>query len=151
MYYPCREKKGADQLRGYSEADLRLCFHICKKPIVSRRGSFYISLAGQLRDNTVKFLNFRMSENFAVIYLIFRKRGQTLGYSKISNKRTCSNKRPPPYLDSKNDHFFRHFSAKYQPLINAHWKTMGQKILPAGLCLQIHCSISKRTCLFLFS
>ena len=31
--------------------------------------------------NTVKFLNFRMPENFAVIYLIFKKRGQTFGYS----------------------------------------------------------------------
>ena len=30
MYYPYSENKGADQLHGYSEADLRLCFHICK-------------------------------------------------------------------------------------------------------------------------
>ena len=28
--YPCSENKGADQLRGYCEADLSLCFHICK-------------------------------------------------------------------------------------------------------------------------
>ena len=27
----CSENKGADQLRGYREADLRLCFRICKK------------------------------------------------------------------------------------------------------------------------
>ena len=26
---------GADQLRGYPEADLRLCFRICKKPVFS--------------------------------------------------------------------------------------------------------------------
>ena len=39
MYYPCSENKGADQLRGYREADLRLCFRICKKPIFSCRGS----------------------------------------------------------------------------------------------------------------
>ena len=25
----CSENKGADQLRGYREADLRLCFRIC--------------------------------------------------------------------------------------------------------------------------
>ena len=31
LYYPCGENKGADQLRGYREADLRLCFRICKK------------------------------------------------------------------------------------------------------------------------
>ena len=30
MYYPCSENKDADQLRGYREADLRLCFRICK-------------------------------------------------------------------------------------------------------------------------
>ena len=46
MYYPCSENKGADQLRGnadqlrgYREADLRLCFRICKKTVFSRRGS----------------------------------------------------------------------------------------------------------------
>ena len=31
LYYLCSESKGADQLRGYREADLRLCFRICKK------------------------------------------------------------------------------------------------------------------------
>ena len=35
LYYPCSENKGADQLRGYREADLRLCFRICKKPVFS--------------------------------------------------------------------------------------------------------------------
>ena len=32
FYYPCSESenKGADQLRSYREADLRLCFRICK-------------------------------------------------------------------------------------------------------------------------
>ena len=39
LYYPCSENKGADQLRGYREADLHLCFRICKKPVFSCRGS----------------------------------------------------------------------------------------------------------------
>ena len=39
LYYPCSENKRADQLRGHREADLRLCFRICKKPVFSRRGS----------------------------------------------------------------------------------------------------------------
>ena len=39
MYYPCSENKGADQLRGHHEADLRLCFRICKNPVFSQRGS----------------------------------------------------------------------------------------------------------------
>ena len=30
LYYPCSENKGADQLRDYREADLRLCFRICR-------------------------------------------------------------------------------------------------------------------------
>ena len=44
LYYPCSENKGADQLRGYCEADLRLCFRICKKQVFSHRGSFYLRL-----------------------------------------------------------------------------------------------------------
>ena len=39
MYYPCSENKGADQLRSYCEADLRLCFRIGKNPFFSWRGS----------------------------------------------------------------------------------------------------------------
>ena len=34
------ENKGADQLHGYREGDLRLCFCICKNPVFSRRGSY---------------------------------------------------------------------------------------------------------------
>ena len=41
--YPCSENKGADQLRGYREADLCLCFRICKKPVFLWRGSYDIS------------------------------------------------------------------------------------------------------------
>ena len=41
LYYQSSENKGADQLRGSSrEADLRLCFRICKTLVFSRRGSF---------------------------------------------------------------------------------------------------------------
>ena len=40
LYYLilCSENKGADQLCGYHEADLRLCFRICKNPVFSQRG-----------------------------------------------------------------------------------------------------------------
>ena len=40
LYYPYSQNKGADQLRGYREADLHLCFRICKKPVFSQRGSY---------------------------------------------------------------------------------------------------------------
>ena len=40
LYYPCRENKGADQLRSHCEADLRLCFRLCKLLIFSCEGSY---------------------------------------------------------------------------------------------------------------
>ena len=44
MYYPCSENKDADQLRGYREADLRLCFRLCKLLFFSCTGSYNIHL-----------------------------------------------------------------------------------------------------------
>ena len=35
LYYLCSENKGADQLHGYREADLSLCFSICKMLVFS--------------------------------------------------------------------------------------------------------------------
>ena len=53
MYYLCSENKDADQLRGYREADLRLCFRICKKTVFSRRGSYKHKL---LSDKTITII-----------------------------------------------------------------------------------------------
>ena len=39
LYFLCSENKGADQLPGYREADLCLCFCICKKSVFLRPGS----------------------------------------------------------------------------------------------------------------
>ena len=39
----CSENKDADQLRVYREADLRLCFRICEKPVFTYQG--YIKVA----------------------------------------------------------------------------------------------------------
>ena len=44
LYYLCSENKGADQLPGYREADLPLCFRICKKPVFSQCGSYIAQL-----------------------------------------------------------------------------------------------------------
>ena len=41
LYYPHSENKGADQLCGYREADLRLCFRICKTLVFTWRGSYF--------------------------------------------------------------------------------------------------------------
>ena len=40
MNYPYSENKGADQLRGYREADLRLCFRLCRLLVFPWGGSF---------------------------------------------------------------------------------------------------------------
>ena len=53
MYYPCSENKGADQLRGYREADLRLCFRLGKNPVFSRCGSY--DMINMVLNNTVIF------------------------------------------------------------------------------------------------
>ena len=47
MYYPCSENKGADQLRGYREADLRLCFCLCKLLVFSCTGSNAVKLCSE--------------------------------------------------------------------------------------------------------
>ena len=39
MYYPSSENKGADQLRRYREADLRLCFRPCRLLVFPCGGS----------------------------------------------------------------------------------------------------------------
>ena len=73
LYYLCSENKGADQLRSYREADLRLCFRICKKPVFSRcgsKGSPFITLClgsieldrhirESLYKGTILYINYR--------------------------------------------------------------------------------------------
>ena len=42
LYYLCSENKGADQLRGYHEADLRLCFRKCRLLVFPHSGIIYM-------------------------------------------------------------------------------------------------------------
>ena len=43
MYYPCSENKGADRLRSYCEADLRLFFfRLCRLLVFPCGGSFVL-------------------------------------------------------------------------------------------------------------
>ena len=54
MYYPCSENKDADQLRGYREADLRLCFRLCKLLVFSCTGSFLSIIIVLMHDISSK-------------------------------------------------------------------------------------------------
>ena len=56
LYYPYSANKGADQLRSYCEADLRLYFRICKKPVFSQRGSFISTYKLFFHRETCKFM-----------------------------------------------------------------------------------------------
>ena len=42
LYYPCSGNKGADQLRSYCEADLRLCFRLGRLLVLPCGGSIII-------------------------------------------------------------------------------------------------------------
>ena len=53
MYYPSSGNKGADQLRGYREADLRLCFRLCRLLVFPWGGSFD---SFQVRDQAQQLL-----------------------------------------------------------------------------------------------
>ena len=45
MYSPSSENKGADQLRGNREADLRLRFHLCRLLVFPWGGSIVVDLS----------------------------------------------------------------------------------------------------------
>ena len=50
LYYLSSENKGADQLRGYREADLRLCFRIGRLLVFPCSGSYTIGVHRILND-----------------------------------------------------------------------------------------------------
>ena len=52
LYYPSSENKGADQLRGYREADLRLCFRICRLLVFLCGGSIIILVSHGMQKCT---------------------------------------------------------------------------------------------------
>ena len=56
LYYLCSENKGADQLRGYHEADLHFCFSICKKQVFSRSRSNGFNIKKLVQKNSKQCL-----------------------------------------------------------------------------------------------
>ena len=70
MYYPYSENKGADQLRGYCEADLRHCFCLCGLLVFSCGGSYSI-LPSRKKKSTPRHI--RVSINYRHIPVHFNK------------------------------------------------------------------------------
>ena len=71
MYYPCSENKGADQLRGYREADLRLCFRICRLLVFPRDGSnFFFRAKAGVGDGADKNMEGRLIIIIVLIMII---------------------------------------------------------------------------------
>ena len=69
LYYPSRENKGADQLRGYREADLRLCFRLGRLLVFSRGGSYIFSVSISFQSET-------MSAEVGDRFIFLRNRGE---------------------------------------------------------------------------
>ena len=78
MYYPCSENKDADQLRGYREADLRLCFRPCKLLVFSRTGSCPVATRMDIMKQlfsclmVVWLLATRISNVFTVLFRLLK-------------------------------------------------------------------------------
>ena len=77
MYYLRSENKGADQLRGYREADLRLCFRICRLFVFSRGSS----------NALFKFLNIK--DKILAINVDFRTRSFARDYKAVDSRSQC--------------------------------------------------------------
>ena len=58
MHYPCRENKGADQLRSYCEADLRHRFRLCRLLVFPWGGS-YISMLSSHVISTAEYAQYQ--------------------------------------------------------------------------------------------
>ena len=72
LYYPCSENKGADQLRGYREADLRLCFRLCRLLVFPRGGS----IMGKKMPPCL----FQSTHNFASIIYSYDKKNSSVNF-----------------------------------------------------------------------
>ena len=71
MYYPCSENKGADQLRGYREADLRLCFRLCRLLVFPCGGSFVTASCIVIVNIVLKNLGFVNSFSLGLVRVIW--------------------------------------------------------------------------------
>ena len=88
LYYLCSENKGADQLRGYREADLRLCFRMCKKRFSHDAAHIMLPLfINRSKINELNVENTRLNKEIETgneenaSFLTYEKRAETLASS----------------------------------------------------------------------
>ena len=60
LYYPCSENKGTDLLPSYCEADLRLCFRLCRLLVFPCSSSIYLLFfSGQKLLSVILFKSYQ--------------------------------------------------------------------------------------------
>ena len=113
MYYPSSENKGADQLRGYREADLRLCFRLCKLLDFPWGGSFMKAYFACYRHITAVFC---CSDVFWILDKMLNFAGYKLLYIPFLRYALvicnyCPTPTPPTPKGKGRDHDFSALSA----------------------------------------
>ena len=79
MYYPCSENKGADQLCSYCEADLRLCFRLCRLLVSMGRLKWHFLCIFQLLNDTKYLWDEKCLQILAVMEKITQKKKRVTG------------------------------------------------------------------------
>ena len=151
MHYPSSENKGADQLRSYREADLRLCFRLCRLLVFPWGGSFFNSLCGiffQIQDNCLAdchFLHdktqFCRTVQYIIIWVIFAGHSSnTIKYFVRQNEiLLVLPDRPALFAKTvlMRNNFSPHFFISTQNASMVNLKS----ILTSFFCVITHCSI----------
>ena len=89
LYYPSRENKGADQLRGYREADLRLCFLLCRLLVFPRDGSYGkpLTLLIKCKTNCFEYeIHVHLMNFIQITFIICKVYITILHMKKVQNK-----------------------------------------------------------------
>ena len=71
LYYPCSENKGDDQLRGHREADLCLCFRICKYPVSYDAAYFIKAKIEDIEKHANKLPAWQAYKNARILCMVY--------------------------------------------------------------------------------
>ena len=114
MFYPSSENKGADLLRGYREADLRLCFRLCRLLVFPRGGSVMSSL---------NLHEWALLTSSVSCYMRTQKPGESRNFVPISAE-DLNNVRSDPVLMQNSYMFTKHIRGTA-----AYWKSALVRLL----------------------